>query len=96
MAFNFNLFGNQEHRVFNYKPRYYDPQKEAMKEKFGQVDGSMEKEDYVPGSYIKGSFRNGNYQRTRSSNKAQKIISLVGLLLFFVVLIYITKFYGLL
>ena len=24
--FNFGFFGNQPHRVFNYKPRYYDPE----------------------------------------------------------------------
>ena len=27
----FNWFGESEHRVFNYKPRYYDPEKEALK-----------------------------------------------------------------
>ena len=26
--FNFGFFGSQEHRVFNYKPRYYDPEEE--------------------------------------------------------------------
>ncbi len=94
MGFNFGFFGDQEHRVFNYRPRYYDEEKEALKEKFGKVDGSYEKEKYVPGSYIKGSFRDGNYQRTRGANKAQKIIGIVGLVLFFVVLIYIVKFFG--
>jgi len=96
MGFNFGFFGSQEHRVFNYKPRYYDPEKEELKEKFGNVDGSREKEPYTPGSYIKGSLRDGNYQRTRNASKTQKIIGLVGLLLFFVVLILITKFYSLL
>lgn len=96
MGFNFGFFGSQEHRVFNYKPRYYDPEKEALKEKFGHVDGSQEKEEYTPGCYIKGSLRDGNYQRTRNANKAQKIIGIVGLILFFVVLILITRFYSLL
>ena len=36
----FNWFGESEHRVFNYKPRYYDPEKEALKKKFGDADGS--------------------------------------------------------
>ena len=45
----FNWFGESEHRVFNYKPRYYDPEKEALKKKFGDVDGSKEKEPYTPG-----------------------------------------------
>ena len=30
----FNWFGEPEHRVFNYKPRYYDPEKEDRKKKF--------------------------------------------------------------
>ena len=39
----FNFFGDNEHRVFNYKPIYYDPQEEERKRKFGAVDGSLEK-----------------------------------------------------
>lgn len=93
----FNMFGEQEHRVFNYKPRYYDPEKEELKRKFGKVDGSMEQEDYVPGSYIKGSMRDGRYKSVKKSgNKVQNIIGLVGLLLVAIVLIYIAKFYTLL
>lgn len=98
MGFNFGFFGSNEHRVFNYKPRYYDPEKEALKEKFGAVDGSNEKKDgnYVPGSYLKGSFREGNYQKTRQVGRMQKIIGMVTLVLIFVVLILISRLYGLL
>ena len=95
----FNFFGDQEHKVFDYKPIYYDKEKEELKKKFGRVDGSLEKEDgaYVPGSYLKGSFRDGGYQRTRSSaGKAANIIGLVALLLIVAVLFYIAKFYSLL
>ena len=91
MAFNFSFFGTNEHRVFNYKPRYYDVEKEELKRKFGHVDGSMKDETYVPGSYIKGSFRNGNYQRQRGQTKAQKIIGLIALVLMFVVIFFIAK-----
>ncbi len=96
MKFSFGFFGTQEHRVFNYKPRYYDPEKEALRQKFGHVDGSSEKTPYVPGSYIQGSLRNGNYQKTRQTGRTQAIIGLVGLILFFVALIFIAKFYTLL
>lgn len=97
----FNMFGEQEHRVFNYKPIYYDQEKEELKQKFGKVDGSIEKDKengtYVPGSYIKGSLRDGHYQRSRShSTKAQNIIGLIGLLLIVAVLFYIAKFYTIL
>ena len=88
--FNFGIFGEQEHRVFNYKPRYYDPEKEAVKEKFASVDGSMEKKDYVPGSYVKGAFKREDRYRT-SGGRTRMIVSLAGLLLIIVALIYIAK-----
>jgi len=97
---NFSWFGNQEHRVFNYKPIYYDPEEEARKKMFGHVDGTEEKEKaegkYVPGSHIQGSFRDGNYARRRGGTKAQSIIGLIGMILLVAVLIYIAKFYSLL
>ena len=97
----FNMFGEQEHRVFNYKPIYYDPKKEELRQKFGHVDGTMDKEmkkdTSVPGSYIQGSWRDGNYRRSRSSStKVQGIIGIVGLILIFVMLWFIAKFYQLL
>ena len=92
----FSWFVDQEHRVFNYKPIYYDQDKEELKQRFGEVDGSKDKEKYVPGAYIHGAFRDGNYTRKRGGNKAQIIIGLIGLFLVMIVLIYITKFYSLL
>ncbi|MBP3202190.1 MAG: hypothetical protein J6M31_01090 [Bacteroidales bacterium] len=99
--FNFGLFGNQEHRVFNYKPRYYDPEEEKRKAMFGDVDGTNEKAreegNYVPGSSLRGAFRNGNYQKTRSSmTTVHTVITLVTLLLIVAVLIYMAKFFELL
>lgn len=97
----FNFFGEQEHKVFDYKSMYYDKEKDELHQKFSSVDHRIEEDkakgDYVPGSYIKGSMRDGKYQRTRTTgNKAQNIIGLVGLLLVVVVLLYIAKFYTLL
>ena len=101
----FNLFGETEHRVFNYKPIYYDKEKEEMKRMFGAVDGSREREiekakedgTYVPGAYLKESMREGSRRVRRShSNKAQNIIGLIGQLLIFIVLFYIANFYTLL
>lgn len=95
----FNFYGDQEHRVFHYTPRYYDEKAEERKRMFGQVDGTAEKEKaegtYQPGDYIRGSFRDGS--RTRShTNRAQQIIGIIGLLLVFAILFYILKFYTLL
>ena len=99
----FNWFGEQEHNTFDYKPIYYDKEKEELRQKFGRVDGSLEKEmeekkeKYAPGSYIQGSFRNGAYQRTkRAGSKAQGIIGVIGLALVLMVLFGIIKFYSLL
>lgn len=97
----FNLFGDSQHRVFSYKPRYYDPEEDERRRRFGAVDGSLEKEkqqgNYSPGSYIKGSWRDGNYQRTRSHmKKTQTIIGIISLILIFAVLYFIAKFYSLL
>ena len=95
----FNFFGENEHRVFNYKPIYYDPAEEERKRRFGAVDGSLEREKkegtYVPGSYIKGSFREGSRTRT-PMKRVQTIIGIISLLLICVVLWYIAKFYSLL
>ena len=100
-GFNFGFFGDQEHRVFNYKPRYYDPDEEERKAKFSAVDGrdaaAKEEGTHVPGSSLRGAFRGGNYSLKRSSGgRVQVIIGIVTLLLIAVVLIYITKFYSLL
>lgn len=97
----FGWFGDQEHRVFNYKPIYYDQEAEERRRMFGKVDGSLDgtkdggEKSYSPGSYIQGAFRNGNYARRRGASRAQSIIGIVGLVLVLVVLIYISKFYAL-
>lgn len=97
----FNFFGDNEHRVFNYKPIYYDPEEEKRRQMFGAVDGTMDKEKkegtYVPGSYIKGSLRDGAYSRTRSHmGKTRGIIGIITLLLIVAVLYFIAKFYSML
>ena len=90
----FNWFGEQEHRGYNYKHRYYDPEKEAREKKFHHKEKDVE---YTPGAYVKGAFRNGNYSKERGhSNKVQNIIGIIGLLLIALILVYIVKFYALL
>jgi len=106
MGFNFNIFGEQRHREFNYKPRYYDPEAEERKRIFGRVDGRGEaaksdnsgensKKPYSPGQYIKGSLRDGNYSVDKevSGGKTTRIIGLVSLILVFVILYFFAKFY---
>ncbi len=98
----FGWFGDQEHRVFNYRPIYFDEEKEKRRQMFGRVDGSNESKDgkgeksYSPGAYLHGAFRGGNYAKRRGANKAQSIIGLIGLILVGAVLFMIAKFYTLL
>lgn len=97
----FNFFGESEHKVFDYKPIYYNKEEDERKRRFGAVDGTMSEEKkfgtYVPGSYIKGSFRDGGYQKTKSHmSKVHTIIGIVSLILIFAVLYFIAKFYTLL
>jgi hypothetical protein len=97
----FTFPGEQEHRRFNYKPIYYDKAEDERRQKFGSVDGTFDKEkekgEYKPGSYIRGSLRDGEYSRRHTTTtKAQRIIGIIGLILLAVILIYLTKFYSLL
>lgn len=97
----FTFPGEQEHRRFNYRPIYYNKEEEERRQKFGKVDGTFDKEkesgEYQPGSYIRGSLREGNYaRRSAGATAAQKIIGIVGLILLAIILIYFTKFYQLL
>lgn len=103
MGFSFNFFGEQQHRTFNYKPRYYDPEKEERRRLFGQVDGLdangnpiKEDDSYTPGKYISGSFREGNYQqlKTPGMGKIRLYIGIIGMILFFIVLYYLAQFYA--
>ena len=97
----FNFFGDDEHRVFNYKPMYYDKEKEERMRRFKAVDGSLEKEQkdgsYVPGSYLHGAFRDGAYQSTRNRMKGvHTVIGIVTLMLIVAVLYFILRFYSML
>lgn len=91
MGFNFNFFGKQEVRRFNYRPRLYDPEEEARREKFG--DHSAKKKEYVPGQYLKGSLRDGNYKETNDVTRNQKFLGVVTVLLLFAVVFALFKYF---
>lgn len=94
MGFSFNFFGTQEVRKFNYRPRFYDPEKEERRKKFG--DHSGEKKPYVPGQHLKGSLRDGNYSRTEEIGRNQKVIGVITTFLLFAVIFLIIKYYPIL
>lgn len=96
MGFNFGFFGTPQHREFNYKPVYYDPEKEARKERLerlGENAKDVDEKPYVPGMYVKGSITDRNYRVERGANKAQKVLGAVALVLAFAVIWLIAKYY---
>jgi hypothetical protein len=95
MGFSFNFFGTQEVRKFSYKPRFYDPEAEERRKKYGDFTKPKET-TYVPGQHVKGSFRDGNYQRTKEVSRNQKTIGMVTMVLLFAVVYLIFKYFPLL
>lgn len=91
----FNFFGETEHRTYHHKPIYYDEEKEKRRQYFGAVDGSAKKEGYVPGSYIRGSLRDGAYKRTSDNRMktVQTIIGIVTMVLVVAVIFFFLKLY---
>ena len=95
MGFSFNFFGKQEVRRFNYKPRFYDPETEERRKKYGDFTKPQD-EGYTPGNHVRGSFRDGNYQRKIEVSRNQKMIGMVTMILLFVVVYLIFKYFPLL
>ena len=95
MGFNFSFFGKQEVRRFSYRPRFYDPETEERRKKYGDFTKPKE-EKYVPGNIVKGSFRDGNYQRKQEVSRNQKAIGAVSMILLFAVVYLIYKYFPLL
>ena len=96
MGFNFSFFGKQEVRKFNYKPRFYDPEAEERRKKYGDFTKDAQKKEYVPGQSIKGSLRDGNYSRTEDLSKNQRLLGAISLILLFGVIFLLWKYFPIL
>ena len=95
MGFSFNFFGTQEVRKFNYRPRFYDTEAEERRKQDGDFTKPKDQK-YVPGSIVKGSLRDGNYQRKQEVSRNQKTIGAVSMILLFAVVYLIYKYFPLL
>ena len=95
MGFSFNFFGTQEVRKFSYKPRFYDPEAEERRKKYGDFTKPKDTK-YVPGQHVKGSFRDGNYQRMKEVSKNHTAIGMVTMILLFAVVYFIFMFFPIL
>ena len=76
MAFRLSFFRTPKHRVFNYTPRHYDPDKEELHNRIRQAErdaGYIREEDkdkpYVPN--IKGQFKR-NLEKLKRADDAAK------------------------
>ena len=96
MGFNFSFFGKQEVRRFNYRPRFYDPEAEARRQKYGDFTKESKDEPYVPGKHVKGSLRDGSYSQTRDMSQNQKVLGAIALLLLFAVIFLLVKYFPIL
>lgn len=96
MGFNFSFFGKQEVRKFNYRPRFYDPETEERRKKYGDFTKEKENTEYVPGQHVKGSLRDGNYSRTEDMSKNQKLLGAISLILLFAVVFLLWKYFPIL
>ena len=95
MGFNFSFFGKQEVRRFSYRPRFYDPETEERRKKYGDFT-KPKSEGYTPGQHLKGSLRDGNYQRKYDMSRNQKLIGVVTTILLFAVVYLIFKYFPIL
>ena len=92
MGFSFNFFGKQDVRRFSYRPRFYDPEAEERRKKYGDFTKPKE-ESYTPGKHVRGSFRDGNYQRKKEISHNQKTIGMITMFLLFAVVYLIYKYF---
>lgn len=83
-----SFFKPREYNVFDYRPRYYDPDKEERHARLNALrreQGKSELDDNFaeckPGSSIRGSFRTRYSRKTKSSKNAKMRFYLILLLL---------------
>ncbi len=85
-----SFFKLPQYNVYDYKPRFYDPEKEYREERRKELRKEQGKqpidisgEDYKPGSTIKGSFRPKMPRRAfRSRNSTIRLIVIMAVLFF--------------
>jgi len=83
MALKLSFFKTPKHRVFNYRPLYWDKEKEELQQRVakaqeerdrelesaGQRESSKEREGrYIPGKEIRMNFRRNLYESKRRPN----------------------------
>ncbi len=86
-----SFFKLPEYNLFDYKPRFYDPDKEAreqrridLREELGKAPVDANSPDYKPGTTIKGSFKPKMPRRAfRSRNSTIRVFVIMAVLILF-------------
>ena len=85
MAFRISFFHTPKHRVFDYKPLYWDPKKEELEERVQKTRSLVaaqkknENKPYVPGSTIRGSFSKSHEVKRKYPVRQKLIRSVVNI-----------------
>lgn len=85
------FFKTPKHRVFEYKPLYYDPRKEALDEKI-ENQRKRDAGEYVPGDHVRRGFNRIRFDSKRSSGTSPvvRFITIIGLAVLIAALLYFT------
>lgn len=70
----FRLFGTPKHQRFDYKPRFWDPDKEDLKERLERAAGGKEEDVEAMKSRISAHFARRNSRSYESSEYRRKEI----------------------
>ena len=92
----FAFFKEPSHKVFNYKPRFYDPAKEELERKIDEAE-RQSRGEYVPGAAIRGSFQRMRMEskRSRAVSPAKRILTLITIAIILLALFYFSEYMGL-
>ena len=100
MALRFGLFKTPKHKVFSYKPLYWDPEKEDLNERIkraqaeaGIIEASDNPQSTHTHSMIRGSFQKAVYENKRhaGNQKFMRVIIILSFAILLVALFYFTK-----
>ena len=90
------FFQQRQIRKFNYQPVFYDPRKEALKEKMDAAERAKA-EEYKPGASIRGSFRRMEVARKELKyTPFMRFVSIMGIAAALVAAVYMAQLMGLL
>jgi len=101
MAFRISFFNSPKPRVFNYRPRYFDPEKERWEQRRAQLNAEKKGEtgtatqerlfQHNPGSHIRGSFQKALFENRRRTgdNKYVRVVVILSIVTLFVAAFYL-------